>query len=242
MPRRTTPRRSSSRGTPRRWRARWPTRCPRGTASMSSRRGWRTCGRAPASAWRRSSPTSSPSSTRSRPPCPTTPPWCATCASPATGSAAFIPFPRRGGSRTRWDGGRWAGRFRRRSGRRWAVQARPSPSAGTAASSSRAASWPRWRRSARRSPRWSSTTAATGCCATTTSGRGRGRSESTSTRRTSSRWRRASAWGPKPSTAWETRSPPRSRATSPIPSPASSWRAPRSSRRPRRRRAGTGAA
>ena len=68
---------------------------------------------------------------------------------------------------TRWAGAPWAAPSRRRSARRSPARDRSSASRATAASSSRAASWPRWRRSACPSPRWSSTTAATGCCAST---------------------------------------------------------------------------
>ena len=69
-----------------------------------------------------------------------------------------------------------------------AAPARPSASPGTAASCTPAASWRRPPRSGSRSPRWSWTTAATGCCASTRTSRATPTTASTCTRPTSRRW------------------------------------------------------
>ena len=52
-------------------------------------------------------------------PARTTPSWSATCASPATGSPASTPSPRRASCSTRWAGARSASASRRRSAPRW---------------------------------------------------------------------------------------------------------------------------
>ena len=123
-------------------------------------------------------------------------------------------------SPTRWVGGRSAARSRRRSA---SALGGPGPavavSAATAASSSPAASWPRSRRSdppltarGRRRRRLRDAALRPGA------DRGdavRRRPPHARLRRPRPELRRAA---PKPSTAWETRSPPRWRAMPPIPS------------------------
>ena len=69
--------------------------------------------------------------------------WCATCASPGTGSPASGRCRRRGGWPIRWGGGRSASPFRPPWGRRWPGPGRWCASPGTAASCSPAGSWPR---------------------------------------------------------------------------------------------------
>ena len=65
------------------------------------------------------------SSTRSRGRCRTTPSWSATCASRATGSAAFTAHPRRASSPTRSAGARSGAPSPRVSARRWRAPAPP---------------------------------------------------------------------------------------------------------------------
>ena len=120
----------------------------------------------------------------------------------------------------------------RRGARRRA--ARRSRSPATAASCSPAASWPRWPRSSIPLTAVIVDDGGYGmlrydqAAAPATSP-----TASTSTRRTSPRWRRPSACGPRPSTGSTTSSARRSPRTSPTPARACSSRA---RRRPRRRR------
>ena len=102
------------------------------------------------------------------------------------------PAGRRASSPTRSAGGRSAAPSRRRSGAALAG-AGPGRSASraTAASCTPAASWRPRPRSASRSPRWSWTTAATGCCASTRTARATRTTAWTCTRPTSPRWPRS---------------------------------------------------
>ena len=86
------------------------------------------------------SSTTTASSRRSPRPSTRRPSSSPTCASPATGSPASAASPRRGGSATRWGGGRSASRSRPRSARRSRRTARRCACAATAASCSRPAS------------------------------------------------------------------------------------------------------
>ena len=123
-------------------------------------------------------------------------PWCwPTCASPATGWPATDGSHGRARWRIRWGGGRWDSPSRRRWAPRSPTPVRWCACAAMEASSSRAANWPQSLRPRCRS-RWSSsTTAATGCCASTRSWPAMSRSASISSGRTSPRWHARSGIG-----------------------------------------------